>query len=101
MQLEDHVKYVLQSKANGVLALEYDGSGDMWHYVTVLDHEYGINVWDADEFGNGEKSGLCITVYPTDDVTGDTNFEEYESLKVEQLALNVCKLRLKLKGRKI
>jgi hypothetical protein len=100
MQLEDHVKYVLQSKANGVLALEYDGSGDMWHYVTVLDHEYGINVWNADEFGNGEKSGLCITVYPTNDVTGDTNFDEYESLKVEPLALNVCKLRLKLKGRK-
>lgn len=101
MQLEDHVKYVLQSKANGVLALEYDGSGDMWHYVTVLDKEYGINVWDADEFGNGEKSGLCITVYPTDDVTGSTNYEEYESLKVEPLALNVCKLRLKLKGRKV
>lgn len=101
MKLEDHVKYTLQSKANGVLALEYDGSGDMWHYVTVLDREYGINVWDANEFGNGEKSGLCITVYPTDDVTGDTNFEEYESLKVEPLALNVCKLRLKLKGRTV
>jgi hypothetical protein len=99
MQLEDHVKYVLQSKANGVLALEYDGSGDMWHYVTVLDHEYGINVWDADELGDGTESGLRITVYPTNDVTGDTLFDEYESLKVEPLALNVCKLRLKLKGR--
>ena len=99
MQLEDHVKYVLQSKANGVLALEYDGSGDMWHYVTVLDHEYGINVWNADELGDGESGGLRITVYPTNDVTGDTNFDEYESLKVEPLALNVCKLRLKLEGR--
>ena len=101
MQLENHVKHKLQSKANGVLALEYDGSGDMWHYVTVFDHEYGINVWDADEYGDGTNSGLCITVYPTDDVTGATNFEQYEQLKVEPLALRVCKLRLKLKGREV
>lgn len=99
MQLDDHVKYKLQSKANGVLALEYDGSGDMWHYVSVFDHEYGINVWDADEYGDGTNSGLRITVYPTDDVTGATNFEQYEQLKVEPLALSVCKLRLKLKGK--
>jgi hypothetical protein len=101
MKLEDHVKSTLQSKANGVLALEYDGSGDMWHYVTLFDHEYGINVWNADEFGDGTYSGLRITVYPTDDVTGDTNFDQYDSLKVEPLALKVCKLRLKLKGREV
>ena len=101
MKLDDHVKHKLQSKANGVLALEYDGSGDMWHYVTVFDHEYGINVWDADEFGDGTETGLRITVYPTDDVTGSTLFDQYERLKVEPLALRVCKLRLKLKGREI
>jgi hypothetical protein len=100
MQLEDHVKRTLQSRANGVLALEYDGSGDMWHYVTVLDHEYGINVWNADEYGDGTKSGLTITVYPTDDVTGDTMFDQYQSLHVEPIALRICKLRLKLKGTK-
>lgn len=100
MQLEDHVKHKLQSKANGVLALEYDGSGDMWHYVTVFDHEYGINIWNADEFGDGEKSGLTITVYPCDDVSGATLFEQYDNLRVEPLALRVCNLRLKLRGRK-
>ena len=99
MQLEDHVKRTLQSRANGVLALEYDGSGDMWHYVTVLDHEYGINVWNADEYGDGTKSGLTITVYPTDDVTGRTIYDQYDNLDVEPIALRICKLRLKLKGR--
>jgi hypothetical protein len=99
MQLEDHVKRTLQSRANGVLALEYDGSGDMWHYVTVLDHEYGINVWNADEYGDGTKSGLTITVYPTDDVTGSTIYDQYDNLYVEPIALRICKLRLKLKGR--
>jgi hypothetical protein len=99
MQLEDHVKRTLQSRANGVLALEYDGSGDMWHYVTVLDHEYGINVWNADEYGDGTKSGLTITVYPTDDVTGSTLYDQYDNLDVEPIALRICKLRLKLKGR--
>jgi hypothetical protein len=99
MQLEDHVKRTLQSRANGVLALEYDGSGDMWHYVTVLDHEYGINVWNADEYGDGTKSGLTITVYPTDDVTGSTMYDQYDNLDVEPIALRICKLRLKLKGR--
>jgi hypothetical protein len=100
MQLDDHVKYTLQSKANAVLALEYDGSGDMWHYVTVFDHEYGINVFDADEYGDGTKSGLTITVYPCDDVTGETLFDQYDNLKVEPIAYKVCKLRLKLKDRK-
>lgn len=99
--IEDHVRQKLQSKVNGVLALEYDGSGDMWHYVTVFDHEYGINIWDADEFGDGTKSGLTITVYPCDDVTGATIFDQYDNLKVEPLALKVCKLRLKLKGREV
>lgn len=99
MKLEDHVRHKLQSKANGVLALEYDGSGDMWHYVTVFDHEYGINVWDADEYGDGTRSGLTITVYPTDDVTGDTIFDQYDNLNVEPLALRICKLRFKLKGK--
>jgi hypothetical protein len=99
MQLEDHVKRTLQSRANGVLALEYDGSGDMWHYVTVLDHEYGINVWNADEYGDGTRSGLTITVYPTDDVTGSTIYDQYDNLDVEPIALRICKLRLKLKGR--
>jgi hypothetical protein len=99
MQLEDHVKRTLQSRANGVLALEYDGSGDMWHYVTVLDREYGINVWDADEYGDGTRSGLTITVYPTDDVTGSTIYDHYDNLNVEPIALRICKLRLKLKGR--
>jgi hypothetical protein len=99
MQLEDHVKRILQSRANSVLALEYDGSDDMWHYVTVLDREYGINVWDADELGDGTESGLRITVYPTDDVTGNTLYDQYESLHVEPVALRICKLRLKLKGR--
>jgi len=99
MQLEDHVKRTLQSRANGVLALEYDGSDDMWHYVTVLDREYGINVWDANELGDGTESGLRITVYPTDDVTGSTLFDQYESLHIEPIALRICKLRLKLKGR--
>lgn len=99
MQLEDHVKRTLQSRANSVLALEYDGSGDMWHYVTVLDHEYGINVWDADEYGDGTRSGLTITVYPTDDVTGSTLYDQYDNLNVEPIALRICKLRLKLKGR--
>jgi hypothetical protein len=99
MQLEDHVKRTLQSRANGVLALEYDGSGDMWHYVTVLDREYGINVWNADEYGDGTRSGLTITVYPTDDVTGSTIYDQYDNLDVEPIALRICKLRLKLKGR--
>lgn len=99
MKLDDHVRHKLQSKANGVLALEYDGSGDMWHYVTVFDHEYGINVWDADEYGDGTDTGLQISVYPCDDVTGATVFDKYERLKVEPLALRVCNLRLKLKGR--
>lgn len=98
--LEDHVKFKLQNKANGVLAFEYDGSGDMWHYVTVFDHEYGINVWDADELGDGTETGLRITVYACDDVTGATKPEEWHNLKVEPLALKVCKLRLKLKDRK-
>ena len=101
MQLEDHVKHKLQSKANGILALEYDGSSDWWHYVTVFDHEYGINFWNADEYGNGEKSGLCVTVYATDDITGGTLYDQYASLNIEPLALKVCKLRLKLKGRKL
>ena len=99
--IEDHVKFKLQNKANGVLAFEYDGSGDMWHYVTVFDHEYGINVWDADELGDGTETGLRITVYPCDDVTGEMKAEEWHNLKVEPLALKVCKLRLKLKGRKV
>ena len=99
MKLDDHVKLKLQSKANGVLALEYDGSGDMWHYVTVFDHEYGINVWDADELGDGTKSGLRITVYPCHAVTGATLFDQYDNLHVEPIAHKICKLRLKLKGR--
>ena len=101
MKIEDHVKHKLQSKANGVLALEYDGSGDMWHYVTVFDHEYGINIWDADELGDGTETGLRITAYQCDDVTGATLFDQYDNLKVEPLALRVCKLRLKLKGREV
>ena len=99
MQLDDHVRHKLQTYANRVLALDYDGSGDMWHYVTVFDHEYAINVWDADELGDGAKSGLCITVYPTDDVTGATLFDQYTSLHVEPIAYKICNLRLKLKGR--
>ena len=98
MKLEDHVKFTLQSKANAILALEYDGSGDMWHYVTVFDHEYGINVWDADELGDGTNQGLRITAYNVDDVTGSTNFDDYDNLEVAPLARKICNLRLKLKG---
>ena len=99
MQLDDHLKHKLQTCANRVLALDYDGSGDMWHYVTVFDQEYGINVWDADELGDGTESGLRITVYPTNDVTGATNFDQFESLKVEPIALKICNVRLKLQNR--
>ena len=102
MQLEDHVRQRLQTKVNQVLALEYDGSGDMWHYVTVFDHEYGINIWSADEWGDGStQSGLRITVYPCDDVTGATDFDRYDNLRVEPIARKICNLRLKLKGRSI
>lgn len=99
MQLEDHVRLKLQSKINGVIALEYDGSDDYWHYTTVFDREYGINIFDADELGDGTTTGLRITVYPTDDVTGATLFDQYDNLNVEPLALKVCNLRLKLTGR--
>lgn len=98
--IEEHTLHKLQSKANAVLALEYDGSGDMWHYVTVFDHEYGINIWNADEYGDGTTTGLRIAVYPCDWETGDTLFDRWENLKVEPIALKVCNLRLKLKGRK-
>ena len=99
MKLDDHVRHKLQTCANRVLALDYDGSGDMWHYVTVLDHEYGINIWDADELGDGTDTGLQISAYDVNDVTGDTDFGDWVKLKVEPLAHKVCKLRLKLKGR--
>jgi len=98
MKLEEPLKFNLQSKANKILALNYDGSGDMWDYVTVFDNEYGINIWDADEYGDGTKSGLTITVYSTDAVTGSTNFDQYDNLEVSPMALKVCKLRLKVKG---
>ena len=87
MQLEDHVRHKLQTKANQVLALEYDGSGDMWHYTTIGDDEYGINIWDADELGDGTKTGLCISVYPVDR-NGNTIFTEWTTLKTEPLAKN-------------
>lgn len=99
MKLEDHVKFALQSEVNWVLALHYDGSGDMWHHVTVFDQGYDINVWDADEYGDGTKTGLTITVYPTDAVTGDTKFDQYDNLEVSPMALKVCNTRLKLKGK--
>ena len=99
MQLDDHLKHKLQTCANRVLALDYDGSGDMWHYVTVFEQEYAINVWDADELGDGTKSGLCITVYPCDAVTGATKFDQFSSLHVEPIARKICDLRLKMKGR--
>jgi hypothetical protein len=72
----------------------------MWHYVTIFDDEYGINVRNVDNLGDGSESGLRITVHPVNAVTGDTNLDKFDSLKVEPLALSVCKLRLKLKGRK-
>jgi hypothetical protein len=97
MKLEDHVRFKLQSKANNILATKYDGSGDMWHYVTVFDQGYDINVWDANEYGDGTKTGLTITVYPTDAVTGDTMIDQYDNLEVSPMALKVCKVRLKLK----
>lgn len=99
MKLEDHVKHKLQTCANRVLALDYDGSGDMWHYVTVFDQEYGLNLWDADELGDGTESGLRITVYPCHSVTGATLFDQYANLDVEPIAKKICSLRLKLKGR--
>ena len=98
MNLDDVTKFKLQSHANRLLSLEYDGSGDWWHYVEVLGKEYGINIWDADEYGDGEHSGLRITVYPTNEVTGDTIFEQYESLKTEELPLKIFKLRRKVKN---
>lgn len=97
MKLDDNVRFKLQSHANRILSLEYDGSGDFWHYVSVFDKEYGINVWDADEYGDDEKQGLCITVYETDAVTGDTVYDDYTSLDVEPLPLKICNLRLKVK----
>jgi hypothetical protein len=100
MKLDDHLKHKLQTCANRVLALDYDGSGDMWHYVTVFDQEYGLNIWSADEWGDGStKSGLRITVYPCHAVTGATIFDQYDNLHVEPIAHKICKLRLKLKGR--
>jgi hypothetical protein len=95
MKLEDHVKFALQSKANKVLAVNYDGSGDMWHYVKVFDQGYDINVWDTESLGDGLDS-LKITVYPSDEVTCTTNYDEYANLEVSPMALKVCKLRLKL-----
>ena len=67
-------------------------------YVETLEC-YLVDAEDANELGDGTESGLRITVYPTDDVTGDTMFDQYESLHVEPIALRICKLRLKLKGR--
>ena len=98
MKVADHVRHKLQGHANRLLSLEYDGSGDWWGYVTVFDKEYGINIWSADEWGDGStKSGLRITVYETDAVTGDTVYDDYTDLDADPLPLKICKLRLKVK----
>lgn len=96
--MDDVTQFKLQCKANQVLALEYDGSGDMWHYVTINDQEYGINIFDADMYGNNLSHGLCVSAYPVDR-QGNTNFSEWATLKTEPLAEKIATLRLKLKGK--
>ena len=95
--MNDPIKFKLQSHANRILAIEYDDSGDYWHYVTVSDNEYGINIYDADEYGDGDHRGIRICVYPVDAVTGATNYDKWEVLETSPLAYKAFKLRNKLK----
>lgn len=93
--MTEPIKFKLQTLANKILATQYDDSGDFWHYVTVSENEYAINIWDADEYGDGKLSGIQLTVYPIDAVTGVMNNLGH-LLELAPLALKACKLRNKI-----
>lgn len=93
--MNEPIKFKLQTFANKILATQYDNSGDFWHYVTVSDNEYAINIWDADEYGDGTMSGLQIHVYPIDAVTGVMNNLGHV-LELAPLALKASQLRNKI-----
>ena len=91
MKVANHVRYKLQCHANRLLSLEYDGSGDFWHYVETLGDEWGINIYEPEDDG---KIKICAYLV---DANGDTIYDNWVELDTDALPLKICNLRLKVK----
>lgn len=105
----------LQRQANIALGLHFDGSDDWWHYVTVDDEEWGINIWDDCQWGDGTTVGtkwgpvvkhedfpdddgrhsMVITAYPCNEDGLDTSV--WVNLQVDKFPLWVMEARIKVK----
>jgi hypothetical protein len=95
MEVSPKVVAELQSKANRALATEFDGSDDWWTYVMVGEDEWGINIWDADMWGDGTNEGLRITAYICNEDGVDTS--DWITLDVNVIYQFVQQARLKVK----
>lgn len=102
MKVSEKVQAELQSQANYMLGVLYDGSEDWWHTIYAEGEAWDLNIWDCTEYGNGSASspsGLLVCAYPltTDGVT-DTG--RYVPLQLDTKQLQIALRRIKSRGGK-
>ena len=97
MQVSEKVESELQSQANFMLGVLYDGSEDWWHTIYAEGEAWDLNIWDSTEYGDGTTTGLLMSAYPltTDGVT-DTG--RYVPLHMDQRQLQIAKKRIESRG---
>lgn len=97
MQVSEKVESELQSQANFMLGVLYDGSEDWWHTIYAEGEAWDLNIWDCTEYGNGSESspsGLLMSAYPltTDGITDTTR---YVPLHLDPRQLQIALSRIK------
>lgn len=98
-EVDQDTKEQLQTKANYLLATQFDGSGDWWEYFMLGDTEWAINIFDDHEFGSAKEPDTWkISAYVCDEDGVST--EDWIPLKVNKIYEFVLDARLKVKGKR-
>ncbi len=99
MNVSEKVQDELQSQANYMLGVLYDGSEDWWHTIYAEGEAWDLNIWDSTEYGDGSTTGLLMSAYPLT-TDGVTDTAKYVKLVLDPLQLRIAMRRIKSRGGK-
>lgn len=94
MIITEKVESELQSQANFMLGVLYDGSDDWWHTIYAEGVPWDLNIWECRVTQTEAVSGLLMSAYPLT-ADGVTDTSKWISLQVDPRQLQIALSRIK------